>query len=265
MTIKSSKILVVLLLLVAVALGIRAGLAPHSVKTNIQWVHYSEADLPEQDVFIELKGAQLDASDPDFLGVNAVRVPSIIRVEGKSALTPSNLAKMVYAASTIVPHDPFKLNPNPLGPYNRGEPLGFTLRQWLAARGHGTYAVSGEDAELDLAFQQLVPKGHYALWCGRVSVTPHYEEVEKVCGAKDGSQNQFRADAQGNGGFHLNLKALPESTQAFTTVLVLSYERDIDSSAGEWGGYGLNSHVQLLYAFPVSSNVTLVCGGQSAC
>ena len=133
--------------------------ASHASTTNIRFVSYSQAGLPEQDVFIELDGTQPDASDPGFLGVNAVRVPNVFRLEGKPALTPFNLAKMVYAASTIIPHDPFKLGPQPLGPYNRGDPLGVTLGQWLGARGDGTYTVSGEAAELDLAFQKLVPEG----------------------------------------------------------------------------------------------------------
>ena len=42
--------------------------------------------------------------------------------------------KPLYAASSIVAHDPFQRGPNPLGPYFRGDWLGITLRQWLAAR-----------------------------------------------------------------------------------------------------------------------------------
>ena len=259
------KIVGSLTLFVAGAFGIRGGLAPHTVKTNIKWLHYSEADLPEQDVFIELSSAHSDAPDPDFIAARAIFLPNVFRVEGKSALTPAMLAKAVYAADTLVPHDPFKLGPNPLGPYYKGEALGFTLGQWLAARGSGSYALTDQEAELSLAFQSLVPEGRYALWCGRISAAPDYSEYEKACGAANGSQNRFRADAQGNGSLHLNLKALPESTPALTSVLLLSYERDSESMDGDWGGYGLSSHVQLFYAFPVSSNATHVCGGQGAC
>ena len=265
MIVQSFKILVVVGLLTAAALGVRIGLAPHTITANIQWMHYIEAGLPEQDVFIDPNGAHADLPDPDFIGAREILTPSVMRVESKSALTPSILASMVYAAATVVPHDPFKLGANPLGPYYKGDPLGFTLGQWLAARGSGTYAVSGDEAELDMAFQQLVPDGHYALWCGRMSVPPPYSESDKACGAADGSQNRFRADARGNASFHLNLKALPESTPAFTTVFMLTYERDVDSADGDWGGYGLSSHVQLLYTFPVSPNATLGCGGQSVC
>jgi hypothetical protein len=259
------KMLGSLTLFVIGALGIRGGLAPHTVTAKIQWVHYIGADLPEQDVFIELSSAHVDAPDPDFIGARAIFLPSVFRVEGKAALTPSMLAQPVYAADTIEPHDPFKLGPNPLGPYYEGDPLGFTLGQWLAARGSGSYALTDHEAELTLPFQSLVPEGHYALWCSRIGAALHYTENEKACGAADGSQNRFKADRQGNGNFHVSLKALPESTPAFTTVLVLTYERDSVSLDGDWGGYGLSSHVQLFYAFPVSANATGACGARSAC
>ena len=209
MTFKSSKILFSLTLVFVGALGVHAGLAPHTVTASFQWVHYIEVGLPEQDVFIEANSTHADAPDPYNNGPLGTFLPNIFRVEGKSALTPSMLAKKVYAALTIVPHDPLKLGPNPLGPYYKGEALGFTLGQWLAARGSGSYAQTDDHAALSLAFQSLVPDGDYALWCGRISAAPDYREVEKACGAADGTQNRFKADAQGNGSFHLNLKALP--------------------------------------------------------
>jgi hypothetical protein len=136
---------------------------------------------------------------------------------------------------------------------------------WNYERGSGSYALTDQQAELTLAFQSLVPEGHYALWCSGIGEEPQYTENEEACGAADGSQNRFRADTQGNGSFHVSLKALPESTPAFTTVLVLTYERDADSLDGDWGGYGLSSHVQLFYALPVSANATGACGARSAC
>ena len=257
MTDRSHKMLVAGALCLVAALAIRGGLARHTVTANIQFVHYIEVDLPEQDVFIEANSAHVDAPDPYNNGPLGNFVPNIFRVAGKSALTPSILARKVYAALTIVPHDPLKLGPNPLGPYYKGEALGFTLGQWLAARGSGSYTQTADHAALSLAFQSLVPEGYYALWCGRIAAAPDYREVEKACGAAGGTQNRFKADAQGNGSFHLNLEALPESTPAVTSVLLLTYERDIDSVDDEWGDYGLKSHVQLFYAFPVSSNATV--------
>jgi hypothetical protein len=260
-----SKVFITLTVVLAGSYGIHAGLAPHVVTTDIQWLHYVDANLPEQDVFIERYGAHSNAFDPDYIGAREIFVPNLFRVESKSALTPSVLAQPVYAAAALVPHDPLQLGPNSLGPYYKGEALGFTLGQWLAARGSGTYTQTDNHAELMVVFQNLVPDGRYSLWCDRMSATPDYSEVERPCGAADGSQNRFRSDAQGNLSVHLNLNALPIRTPAFTTVLLLTYEHSVESSDGEWGGYGLSSHVQLFYAFPVSTNAVHDCRGQSLC
>ena len=77
----------------------------------------------------------------------------VIRLEGDSAKDTINLAKAVYATATPTPHDPFKLGDNPLGPFDKGKSLGFTLRQWLAASGIGIYSVDNENAQLELSFK----------------------------------------------------------------------------------------------------------------
>ena len=59
----------------------------------------------------------------------------VVRLEGQNAKDPANLAKTVYTSAAPVPHDPFKVGSNPLGPYDEGKSLGFTLGQWLAASG----------------------------------------------------------------------------------------------------------------------------------
>ena len=238
-----------LTVLTGFALVMGAGLPQRAVTTNVAMRHYLDMGLPEQDVFIEVGSAHSNTPDPSFLGPRAIFLPNLFRVTAARALTPADLSASLYAANTIVPHDPYQLGPNPLGPNYKGEALGFTLREWLAARGSGTYAVTGADADLNLAFEQLVAGGRYALWCGAVAV-PKVAEAERACGAADGSQNQFSADTRGNAAFHLPLKALPASTQAAPTMLTLTYERDVDSPDGERGGFGLTSHVQLLYVFP---------------
>jgi hypothetical protein len=158
---------------------------------------------------------------------------------------------MLYAANTVVPHDPYRLGPKPLGPFPKGDELGLSLGEWLAARGSGTYAVSGQNTELQLSFEKLVPHGTYRLWCARVTRPPHYASVEKPCGASDGSQNKVQSDANGNASFHLSLKPLPETAAETATVLQLNYTRAIVTQDEELGGYGLNEHVQLYAALPI--------------
>lgn len=246
---KRATIALLLILPVAGVFGMRGGMTAPGSRVNIQFEHYGDAGLPEQDVFLEHEPMQPDA-DPDFLGAGRTHATNVFRVEADDARTPAVLDQRLFAARTIVPHDPFRQGSNPLGPYLEGERLGITLRRWLAARGSGTYTVSGADAKLELSFQELVPQGQYALWCSRVSLGTPYAEAEQACGATDGSQNGFKADAQGSGRLDVKLKKLPQSSATVTTMLALSYERNADAPEGERGGYGLNSHVQLWYAFP---------------
>jgi hypothetical protein len=58
----------------------------------------------------------------------------------------------------------------------------------------------------------LVPNGTYSVWCVRLTFPPNWQEVYTPCGAPDGSQNVFKADAQGSAAFALKLKTLPPST-----------------------------------------------------
>ena len=147
-------------------------------------------------------------------------------------------------------HDLFQLDPDPLGPYGKGAELGFTLEEWLAATGSGAYTVVGDQAQIDLSFEKLVPNGIYTLWCAAVSVPPAYKIVDKPCGAADGSENIFTASAEGKADIHLNVKTLPDSTAETIQVLAIAYHSDGKTYGPLPGDFGLNSHVQILFMIP---------------
>lgn len=203
---------------------------------NVQFVDHIDANLPEQDVFVESK------DDPK----------KVVRVEGEDAKDPENLKKQTFAAADIVEHDPFKIGPSPLGPYAKGKPLGFTLEQWLDAKGGGTYSVDGDRATLDLSFENLVPKGLYTVWCSRLTFPPNPAVVDRPCGIEDGSENSFTADAQGNGAFNLEMTPLEDSTQQIGSVIALAYHSDGKTYGANPGEFGLNSHVQIFYLLPTA-------------
>ncbi|MBI4127684.1 MAG: hypothetical protein HY459_01295 [Parcubacteria group bacterium] len=202
---------------------------------NVTMQSHIELNLPEQDVFIE-------RSD--------LAAGQVVRVEGEEAKTEENLAKTVYASSGAVEHDPFKVGANPLGPFAKGASLGFTLRDWLAASGSGTYTVDGDSATLNLSFAKLVPSGVYTLWCSRVTFPPNVNIVDTPCGAADGSQNSFKADASGNGTFTLTMPALLESTSATASVIALAYHSDGKTYGANPGDFGKTTHVELAYLLP---------------
>ena len=172
------------------------------------------------------------------------------RLEGPSAKDPQNLAKIVYAAALPIPHDPFKVGSNPLGPFDEGKSLGFTLGQWLSASGIGIYSVDNSNSQLELSFKNLVPNGVYTLWCSRIKFPPEPQITDMPCGAPDGSENSFKADEKGAGSFSLKLKSLESSTKETASIIALAYHSDGQTYGPSPGDFGLNSHVQLFFLLP---------------
>ncbi|MBI2656480.1 hypothetical protein HYX03_01960 [Candidatus Woesearchaeota archaeon] len=174
----------------------------------------------------------------------------VIRLEGDAAKDPANLAKEVYATAAPTAHDPFKVGPNPLGPFDKGKSLGFTLQQWLSASGIGIYSVDDGNAEMELSFKNLVPNGVYTVWCSRLTFPPEPNIVDKPCGAENGSQNSFTADSRGIGSFSLKLKALEASTKETASMIALAYHSDSKTYGASPGDFGSNTHVQIFFLMP---------------
>ena len=150
---------------------------------------------------------------PDvFFVLNNTTPDMVYRIELSQTKDPMNLAKEAYASTKAIPRDTYKLTPNALGPFPKGEDLGFTLGQWIAATGKGTYIEENGNATLNLTFGNLVPNGAYTIWYNRVTMPPNYKEVFTPIGTSDGSQNAFKADSKGNAKYNLKLKALPDSS-----------------------------------------------------
>lgn len=175
----------------------------------------------------------------------------VVRVEGSNAKEPVTLVKEVYATATPTAHDPFKAGENPLGPFEKGKELGFTLQQWLSASGIGVYSVDGENAELDFSFKNLVPTSVYTAWCSRITFPPNPNLADKPCGKEDGSENAFKTDEKGTGSFSLKLKTLEASTKETAGIIAIAYHSDGKTYGANPGDFGLNSHVQIFFLMPV--------------
>ena len=209
--------------------------------TNVAMMTHIQMKLPEQDVFINLAGK------PDS---------EVYRIEGDQSKDAANLAATAYASSSTVPHDPFKTGTNPLGPYTKGQSLGFTMAQWLDGSGSGTYTIDGSTASIDLSFHKLVPSGTYTLWCSRINFPPNFSVTDKPCGAADGSLNMFKADSSGDGAIKVTTDALAASTDTAASVLAVAYHSDGQSHGADPGEFGLNSHVQLAFLLPAPTQAT---------
>ncbi len=210
-------------------------LKPAAEKIEIKFVNHMQAGMPEQDVFIE---------------TNETKKGQVMRPDVNDSKKAENLAKTAYATATATAHDPFSLGKKPLGPFAKGKSLDFTLGEWLAAAGSGTYTATEGSAEMILSFQKLVPNGTYTAWCSRITFPPNARIVDKPCGASDGSENRFKADANGNGAFSLKLKPLEKSTKETASALAIAYHSDGRTYGSYPGVFGLNSHVQLFFMIP---------------
>lgn len=201
--------------------------------TEIQLVNHIQAELPEQDVYVEISPGssqvkRVDVEEADIYSEN-----------------------MLYSTATMIEHDPFKLGKTPLGPFQKGVSLGITLDEWLAGTGTGTYSVNGGLATLDLRMQNLVADGVYTVWCSVIKFPPDPVVVDLPCGAIDGSDNVFTADANGDGEISITMNPLEESTETTVNVIAVAYHSDGETYGPYPGSFGSGTHVQLFYLMPV--------------
>lgn len=202
----------------------------------LQLVSHVAAGMAEQDVYVaKSEGAG-----------------EVFRITGDEV--DAYMDAPVYASQEAIAHDLFGLSDNPVGPYPQGAPMGFTLRDWLAAGATGAYTVQGEEATIDLTFANLVPNGVYTMWCATVNTPPNVSIVDKPCGAADGSENLFTADANGNATFHLTMTPLVDTTESSLQVIAAAYHSDGKSYGALPGDFGLNSHVQIAAIVPAPSS-----------
>ena len=232
---KRNLLILVLVFLAVFASACSGAMAEHSVnkKVRLQFITHLAADMPEQDVFVEV-----------VPGANQVRR---ITVADRAAYTDTP----VYGSQELILHDPFQVSYNPLGAYTKGAPLGFTMGEWLAGTGVGTYTVAGDEAAIDLNLEHLVPNGVYTIECASINVPPNFSYIDTPCGTK----NTVIANPEGRVNFYLALKPLPDSTAETVQVIAVTYHSDGRTYGAYSGDFGLNSHVQILAFIPMPESV----------
>ncbi len=233
----SSRATVAVLTVAAFGLCITGAPAAASSLMQTQDVVLSthvELGLPEQDAFVEVEEGGSEVVRPDVEDTNSV----------------SERARKVFASAEPHEHDPFKTGDNPLGPFEKGEPLGFTLGEWLAGDGRGSYTVDGDEAQLELSLSNLVPGGLYTVWCARANMPPGKGSVDDPCGAADGSENTFTADDEGDATFSVSMTPLEPSSAETMSVIAIAYHSDGKSYGAHPGEFGQYTHVQLAWLMP---------------
>ena len=192
----------------------------------------------EFDTFIEEGAAEQDVF---IMGEDGMAY----RVTPDSPL--SILDEMIYglAEADDFVFDPFQLYDNPVGPYEIGEPLDMMMKEWLAARGVGTYTVDGDTATVDFAFYGLVPDGVYTLWCSTLTPPPDFNVLNEPCGAEDGTENIFTADAHGELSIQMSFPALPLPTETEIPVLAIAWHADGQTYGADPGPFSTGTFTHL--------------------
>lgn len=163
-------------------------------------------------------------------------------------LGPLILSQYLFSSAEYVPDD-YLEPPFDLGPFPKGKSLGFTMSEWIGARGKGTYSQEGAGAEVNLQFDNLVPNSVYTLWCVAL-VYPTFELIEEYpCGAPDGADNTFSSDDTGQGQIQMTMDAFPPSTDEIVYELAIAYHSDDLTHGPVVGERGKNAHVHMIYDF----------------
>lgn len=216
-------LLVSVLFIAVMVPGAWAG--PRVIKLRLQT--FIQRGLPERDVLVERDGLSAD------------QVNRVAPYEIKGAVMLSKMAFTTTKGHKIAPEFG-----RMVGPFPKGQALGFTFGQWLAARGAGGLAVDGDAVELKLSFQRLIPNGLYTLWCVPVG------SPDTPCGAADGTQNVIRPDANGNATFEVKMTPMPAHMKKTGTIIALAYHSNGKTYGGEPGEFGVATHVSLVVIAP---------------
>ena len=192
-----------------------------------------------QTLYPKETGAKQESNEP--------KLGEVYRVEANEAKDYQE--NEIYATTKTTMHDPFKQNPDSLGPFEKGESLGMKLKDWSAASGEGNYSLSGGNAQLKMTMSGLVPDGVYSVICSRFTLPPAFTYNHKPCGAENGSESSFIADENGNAEFNLKLKPLNETKDGEMNLIAVVYHSDKETHQAEIGDFGVNAHIQLAFPF----------------
>jgi len=214
------------------AIAVATGAAARGYAMDLTFSTHRDANLPEQDVFIERQP-----------GSGQVYRPTIADVDMGAAL---------YKAARKVPHNPF--DAGAVGPYARGEPFGMTLGRWLRHRGSGRYSCDNGRGHLETRFSGLVPNGVYTFWhefTALPATRPFSGFLVLPLGARDGSTGVFVADSEGNASFSQSFEPCLQMSDAWTTsLLAINYHSDGRTHAAYPGDFGYNAHMPLFVLLP---------------
>lgn len=201
---------------------------------KLTYVDHLKAGMIEQDVFVE------KAKGSGF----------VYRV------TPEEREKYldyeVYSTKEAQPHDP--LSRDKVGPYEIGQSMGITLRQWLSAKGEATYVCEDGWGVLKAEFENLAPDAVYTMWhafMAKPPTTPFTGFLDLPMGDRDGSQSVFRTDEKGKASINVRFETCLQMTNnQLMGLLAIALHSDGKTYGVLPGPFGQKTHVQLFTPLP---------------
>ncbi|MFO7544068.1 MAG: hypothetical protein R6W77_01075 [Trueperaceae bacterium] len=203
--------------------------APYRVEVPL--LNHLQLGMNEQDVFIE------HHTDSDL-------VRRITADDGDASA-------QLYAAAEPSAHNP--VDPADVGPYAKGAALGITQGEWLEGRGEAVITCEGETGTVSATFSDLVPEGVYTLWYFFMALptTQPFSTYDMPLGARDGSENSFVADEQGNAEITVAVSpCLQLSGRQLLAGLAAAYHSDGQTYGAYPGDFGTISHLHVFNFLP---------------
>jgi hypothetical protein len=202
-------------------------------KLEITFVDHIKAEMIEQDVFVE----KTPGSGEVFR----------VTVEDNADF----LNQPVFTVASSVHHDP--MNKEAIGPYAKGQELGFTLGEWLGASGTANYNCADGKGAIEASFENLVPNGVYTMWNFYLAMpfTEPFSTYDVPVGKRDGSSSVFKTDGNGAAKFSASFEpCLQGSGPQLGAGLAIAYHSDGKTYGSGPGSMGDKSHVHLFALLP---------------
>ena len=210
--------------------------AEPTVAIDLAFITHLDANLPEQDVYIE----RVAGSGEVFRVTNG----------------DNNMAVPLFKVAVETKHDPF--DPKAVGPHAKGEALGMTLGEWLRHKGAGSYTCTDGVGSLNASFTNLVPNGVYTMWSWYVAIPfpEPFATYDLPFGTRDGAASAFSADTSGNATYNGTIgTCLQGSGSQIAEGLAIAYHSDGNTYGPHMGPAGEVAHVHLFLLLPPSADM----------
>ncbi|WP_299470851.1 hypothetical protein [uncultured Roseibium sp.] len=199
---------------------------------SLAFIFHIDEKLAEQDVFFE----KVAGSGEVFRPTGATR----------------NMDAPLFAPAEAVPHTPLQIENT--GPWPRGKALGMTLGEWFSAKGTGNYSCANGKGIVNLRFENLVPNGLYTVWHD-FAIWPPTEPFlgfyDTPLGSRDGTENVFTADENGDAKFFRVITPCLQLTgEQLIAELAIAWHSDGKTHGPMTGEFSTQTHVQMYVPLP---------------